>query len=130
MEIIKISVTLGDGKKKTFKYRVSDVAQFEVAYERVLKNFDFTRSDSYLDKRSKGVAFLKSSGYLDHYKSNIYQGFDFDQLIYRGFDFDQLNAEEYIDMILYLIKRFSSPDLVIERYKQHEYHFGGEGLFL
>lgn len=120
MEIIKISVTLGDGKKKTFKYRVSDVVQFEVAYERVLKNFDFTRSDSYLDKRSKGVAFLKSSGYLDHYKSNIY----------RGFDFDQLNAEEYIDMILYLIKRFSSPDLVIERYKQPEYHFGGEGLFL
>lgn len=120
MEIIKISVTLENGKKKTFKYRVSDVTQFEVAYERVLKNFDFTRSNSCRYKEHEAMSFLKSSGYLEHYKSDIY----------REFDFVQLDAEGYIDMILYLIKRFSSPDLVIERYKQPEYHFGGEGLFL
>ena len=120
MEIIKISVTLKNGKKKTFKYRVSDVALFEVAYKRVLKNFDFTRSESSRDKERGAMAFLKSSGYLDHYKSNIY----------RGFDFCQLDAEEYIDMILYLIKRFSSQDFVIERYERPTYYFGGEGLFL
>lgn len=120
MEIIKISVTLENGKKKTFKYRVSDVTQFEVAYERVLENFDFTRSNSFRYKESEAMSFLKSSGYLEHYKNDIY----------REFDFVQLDAEEYIDMILYLIKRFSSPGLVIERYKQPKYYFGGEGLFL
>lgn len=120
MEIIKISVTLENGKKKTFKYRVSDVTQFDIAYKRVLKNFDFTRSESSRDKERGAMTFLKSSGYLEHYKSDTY----------REFDFLHLDPEEYIDMILYLIKRFSSRNLVIERYKQPKYYFGGEGLFL
>lgn len=120
MEIIKISVTLKNGKKKTFKYRVSDVALFEVAYERVLENFDFTRSEYHWDKEWGAMAFLKSSGYLEHYKRDTY----------REFDLLNLDPEEYIDMILYLIKKFSSRNLVIERYKQPKYYFGGKGLFL
>lgn len=120
MEIIKISVTLKNGKKKTFKYRVSDVALFEVAYERVLENFDFTRSEYHWDKEWGAMTFLKSSGYLEHYKRDTY----------REFDLLNLDPEEYIDMILYLIKKFSSRNLVIERYKQPKYYFGGKGLFL
>jgi hypothetical protein len=120
MEIIKISVTLEKGKKKTFKYRVSDVAEFEVAYEWVLENFNFTGRNFFLYKESEAMSFLKSSGYLEYYKSATYS----------EFNFVQLNAEEYIDMILYLIKRYASQDLVIERYEQPKYYFGGEGLFL
>lgn len=64
------------------------------------------------------MSLLKTSGFLDQYGNPIF----------GKFDICWVTRDEYIDMIMYLIKKVSPPELAIERYVRPEFYFGGKGF--
>jgi hypothetical protein len=119
MEIIKIRIEDSEGKPRAFFYRVSDVEQFKEGYEKVLEQFNFERGILNREEdKPKLMSLLKTSGFLDQYENPIF----------GEFDICWVTRNEYIDMIMYLIKKVSPPELVIERYVRSEFNFGGKGF--
>lgn len=119
MEIIKIIVGYECDKKSRdiIKLKVSDVKQFDEAYQKALDRFNFTLPRC-LWGESELISVLKSIGYLERYRSDI-----------LGFDVDNLDFDEYVDMILYMINHVASPDLIIQRYETPKYYIGGDQLY-